>query len=281
MAIAAENPVGAAWAGLGALVFAVGVLIAVRGPVFPVVPKADTAGAAEVGMGRAEGGDPERGSTPDPSPSSSGKPAVKPVPWSIPGIVPGAPEPEPPAVPSPEQREATKLFMDRVRKNDLKGSVNALEDLATKYPWALKDRDVKEQVVELSQRVTALQTDDPDRMFAVLAHKSGSVGIDILYYLATSKGGSRASKMAEEYLRDPKVVGRGSEAMKVAWELRQAKCDDKKALFARAGEHGDVRSLGQLQLLNRRCGRRNRGCCYENDKELDAAMEKFKDRGLR
>jgi hypothetical protein len=281
MAIAAENPVGAAWAGLGAMVFAVTVLVAVRGPVFPAIPAADTAATGLVGKGPAADGEPERGSSPDPSPSSGSKPPPKPGSWSIPAIIPGAPEPEPPAVPTPEQREATKLFMDRVRKNDLKGSVTALEDLAAKYPWALKDRDVKEQVVELSQRVTALQSDEPDRMFAVLASKSGSVGIDILYYLATSKGGSRASKMAEEYLRDDAVVRRGSEAMRVAWELRQAKCDDKKALFARAGEHGDVRSLGQLQLLNRRCGRRNRGCCYENDKELDAAMEKFKARGLR
>ncbi|NUO48600.1 MAG: hypothetical protein HOV80_07060 [Polyangiaceae bacterium] len=254
-------------------------LVAVRGPVFPSIPAADKASADEVGMGRAAGGDPDRGSSSDPSPSSKTPP--KPAPWSIPAIVPGAPEPEAPAVPSPEQREATKLFMDRVRRNDLKGSVSALEDLAAKYPWALKDRDVKEEVVELSQRVTALQTDEPDRMFAVLSSKSGSVGIDILYYLSTSKGGSRASKMADEYLRDPDVVRRGSEAMRIAWELRQAKCDDKKALFPRAGEHGDVRTLGQLQLLNRRCGRRNRSCCYENDPDLDAALDQLKARGLR
>ena len=50
-------------------------------------------------------------------------------------------------------------------------------------------------------------------------------------------------------------------------------CDEKKALFGRAATDGDRRSLGQLQQLDRRCGRRSPGCCFENDPDLRAALD--------
>jgi serine/threonine-protein kinase len=116
-------------------------------------------------------------------------------------------------------------------------------------------------------------------MFDVLATKTGTAGIDILYYLVTSKGGSKASKAADAMLADPKIVARGSEAMQVAWELRNAPCAKKRDLFERAGKHGDQRTVGQLFELNRSCGRRNRSCCLHKDPDLEAAIDALKARG--
>ncbi len=171
-------------------------------------------------------------------------------------------------------------FLDRVRRNDLKGSVTSLEALAAEHPDALKDKEVREQIVELSQRVMQVRGDEPQRMFDVLAKKSGTVGIDILYYLVTSKGGSKASKAADVILADTKIVARGSEAMQIAWELRKAPCAKKKALLERASKHGDQRTIGQLFELNRSCGRRNRNCCMHKDAELEAAIDAIKARGF-
>lgn len=254
-------------------------IAAVRGPVFPDADRARGAvsGSPEASdEGPRASSGPARGGT---SAAASG--SAKAGSWGLPDL-PGLEDDKPPSVtPAPEEREAVKTFLDRVRKNDLKGSVAALESLAADHPSAIKDPEVKGEIVELSQRVMQTQGDLPDRMFDVLARKSGTTGIDILYYLVTSKGGSKASKVADRLLADPKVVARGSEAMRVAWELRKAPCEAKKALFARAGEHGDQRALGQLFELNRSCGRRNRSCCLHKDPGLEAAIDKMKERGYR
>jgi len=61
--------------------------------------------------------------------------------------------------------------------------------------------------------------------------------------------------------------------------LRSARdCDQKKALFPRAQTDGDGRTLGQLQLLNRRCGRHATACCLQNDPDLRQTMDAIKAR---
>ena len=268
-----ERPAHLAWAGFLALIAAVFTIALLRGPVFaegaPSVEE-DRAADREDRDDRQEAG--SRAGAPTASASGKGD-------WSLPKL-PSLDDP-PPAVATAEEREAIQTFLDRVRKNDLKGSVAALEALAEAHPSAIKDAEVREGIVDLSQRVTQTQGDLTDRMFDLLARKSGTTGIDILYYLVTSKGGSKASKIADKLLADPKVVARGTEAMQVAWALYKASCPLKKAQFARAGEHGDQRALGQLFQLNRSCGRRNRACCLHKDPALEAAIEAMKARGFR
>jgi hypothetical protein len=279
MAGALDRPVHLAWGGLIAMTATIFFVAAVRGPVFPEADKPRAAAS-----GTSSGEDDPSGSSAGPTkggPSVAPSGSAKAGSWGLPDL-PGLKDDKPPSVtPGPDEREAVKTFLDRVRKNDLKGSVAALEALAAEHPGAIKDAEVKEEIVELSQRVMQTQGDLPDRMFDVLARKSGTTGIDILYYLVTSKGGSKASKVADRLLADPKIVARGSEAMRIAWELRKATCEAKKPLFPRAGEHGDQRTLGQLFLLNQSCGRRNRGCCLHKDPGLEAAIDKLKERGYR
>ncbi len=276
---ALERPAHLAWAGLIAMTAAIFGIAVARGPVFPEAGAASSRAEdepAEERDDRAEAG--KAGAASGSASSAKGTASAK-GDWALPKL-PGLDDPAPVVTPA-EEREAVQTFLDRVRKNDLKGSVVALEALADGHPNAIKDAEVREQIVELSQRVMQTQGDLPERMFAVLSQRAGTTGIDILYYLVTSKGGSKASKVADKLLADPKVVARGSDAMRIAWELRKAPCNAKKALFARAGEHGDQRTLGQLFELNRTCGRRNRNCCLHKDPSLEAAIEAMKARGFR
>jgi hypothetical protein len=138
---------------------------------------------------------------------------------------------------------------------------------------------VRADIVELSMRVMLLTGGEPDRVFDMIATKMDTTGMDILYELLTTRGGSRAAARAEELLRDEKVRSRGTPAARIAYDLRVAQgCSDKKALFERAKEDGDGRTLGQLQLLNHRCRRRSGGCCLENDPELREAIDTLKAR---
>jgi hypothetical protein len=158
----------------------------------------------------------------------------------------------------------------------------ATEDLARLIelePKSAENGEVRGDIVELSMRVMLLTGGEPDRVFDLISTKMGTPGIDILYELLTTRGGSRAATRAEELLGDEKVRARGTPAMRIAYDLRSAHgCEDKKALFARARTDGDNRTLGQLQLLNRSCGRRAKSCCLQNDPELREAMDGIKAR---
>ena len=59
--------------------------------------------------------------------------------------------------------------------------------------------------------------------------------------------------------------------MRIAYDLRLARsCEAKKALYERAGEEGDRRTLGQLYVVSRECG--------SKDPNLKAAIEALKKR---
>jgi hypothetical protein len=151
---------------------------------------------------------------------------------------------------------------------------DALAHLLEMDSKAGEDGEVRGDVVELSMRVMLQPGSDADRVFDMITTKMGTTGIDILYELVTTRGGSRAAARAEEVLKDAAVRARGTPALRIAYDLRVTRgCDEKKALFGRAQNDGDRRTWGQLQQLNRRCGRRSPGCCYENDPDLRAALD--------
>jgi hypothetical protein len=116
-------------------------------------------------------------------------------------------------------------------------------------------------------------------MFDLISTKMDTIGADILYELVTTRGGSRAAKRAEELLKDESVRARGTDAFRLAYDFRHARrCEDKIALFDRAKTDADGRTVGQLQQLNRSCGRRNADCCLHNDPKLKETLEAIKAR---
>jgi hypothetical protein len=199
-------------------------------------------------------------------------------------IPPAATEKPAPAAPaSPAEaateRELRARFAKDLLQNRLKDAVATLGALVEANPRVAEDRQVRADVVELSQRIMNVDGPEPDRMFELLSKEMDTVGVDILYELVTTRGGSKAAKRADELIRDESVRDRGSEAMRVAYDFRTArKCEDKIALFDRAKDDGDGRTLGQLQLLNRSCGRRSGDCCLHNDPRLKETIEAIKSR---
>jgi serine/threonine-protein kinase len=172
-----------------------------------------------------------------------------------------------------EAQEVWKDFARNVGSRRFKDATVGLERLLELDPNAPRDREVRSMIIELAMRIMLVPGDWPTRVYAQITYKMDTVGIDILYELMTTKGGSRAAKLAEELLKDAKIRARGSEALRVTYDLRKAKsCEAKIALFDRAKEHGDTRVLGQLQVLNRDCRRRDT-CCLRNDPQLKEAIE--------
>jgi hypothetical protein len=204
------------------------------------------------------------------TPAETGTTAASGAPSTRPGSAPTAPTP--PKLETTKMRETRATFEDAMRKRNTKGALEALEALVALDAEVLSDPSIRTHVVALSQPVSLLPGKEPERFLDLLATKAGTRGIDVLYELVTTKGGSRAARDSDLYLRDPNVFERASPALKIAWELRQAEtCAQKKPLLARASSDGDRRALGQLQLTKQSC-RRGAKCCDWKDPELDAAL---------
>lgn len=181
---------------------------------------------------------------------------------------------------SNEAREAREKFQRNVQARRYKSAIEELTSLLENDPGAARDSDTRKAIVELSMRVMLMQGPEPNMVFGLICQRMGTTGLDILYELLTTRGGSRAAKRAEELLKDEKIRSKGSDAMQVAYALRTSRgCDEKKSLFDRAKKYGDNRTLGQLHLLNRSCGRRSGDCCLHKDPELEATIDAIKARG--
>jgi len=120
---------------------------------------------------------------------------------------------------------------------------------------------------------------ESDQVFEALTNDLGSGGLDILFQVVRTRGGSKAARRANDILARPDVLDSASPALRVAFELRQASCQDKRNFFARAAEVGDSRALDELLIAQQaRCSNRKDPCCYREDPEIKDAMAKLRAR---
>jgi eukaryotic-like serine/threonine-protein kinase len=92
-----------------------------------------------------------------------------------------------------------------------------------------------------------------DRVFAALGQRLGADGVDILYEIVRTRGGSKAAVRAEELLLQSEVLARATPAMRITFAFWQAPCADKSALLDRAVADGDARTLVVMQTVGAAC----------------------------
>jgi eukaryotic-like serine/threonine-protein kinase len=116
-------------------------------------------------------------------------------------------------------------------------------------------------------------------VFDALTNDLGPGGLDVLFHLMRTRGGSKASRRASDILSKPEVMERASPELRIAFELRAATCPDKRALFTRAADEGDQRALDELLIMQQaRCTPKRDTCCYKEDEEIKAAISKLRGR---
>ncbi len=120
---------------------------------------------------------------------------------------------------------------------------------------------------------------ESDEVFETLENDLGTGGLDVLFHVVRTRGGTKASRRAQEVLSKPGTMERGSPALRVAFDLRKAACPDKRALFARAADEGDQRALDELLITkDAPCSARRDPCCYREDAELKETITKLRSR---
>lgn len=156
-----------------------------------------------------------------------------------------------------------------VRLHKIGPFLDDLDRLVEIEPAAIDRADVRKMIADAAVIATApsakAEAPESDRLFTFLTTKAGAAGPDILFDLVTSRGGTRAAARAEELLRLPAVVAKGTPAFQVANELRAAAtCKDRTKLYERVKSDGDRRVL-QFLFQMARCGKGPTDCCQGNE----------------
>ena len=167
------------------------------------------------------------------------------------------------------------LGMGHTRSGDLSAAVRC-------YERALdQDSSLKKDPVVLDDlRKAAEDSRSSQAALELASGPLGSVGVDIIYDVATSsKVRKPLSQHAKELLDRESVRAKASPALKIALELRKTKkCSELKELLPRVQKEGDRRSLAKLKRLksHRGCGFLGLGDCYSclrRGKELSDAID--------
>jgi serine/threonine-protein kinase len=158
----------------------------------------------------------------------------------------------------------------------------AVIELVAVDPSALGKESLARAIHSSLVQLEARRRDSADKLFVALAERGGPSGLDLLYGLLSSRGGTSAAKRAEEILSRPEVRKRASPPLAIALELRQTRCKDKPSLFERAAREGDRRALLYLdRLQSMRCTPSIGECCFHNHRGLSRSITALRDRLAR
>jgi eukaryotic-like serine/threonine-protein kinase len=152
---------------------------------------------------------------------------------------------------------ARALFRNAVAAQDFKHGLEPFFTLVEHDPEAFHDAALATAARDFAVTIASAPGDDADRVFDALARRLGSDGVDVLYEIVRTRGGSKASTRAEGLLAAADVSVRATPALQVTYALRAAPCADKLALLDRAVTSGDMRTLVVMETTCKACFSRN------------------------
>ncbi len=183
---------------------------------------------------------------------------------------PAAAAAPPVAAPSAVDPVARALFRNALAAHDFKHGIEPFFTLVEHDGEAFRDPLLATAARDLAVTIASAAGDDADRVFEALAHRTGSDGIDVLYEIVRTRGGSKAATRAEAFLAQSDVSARGTPALQITYALRAAPCADKLALLDRAVQSGDGRTLVVLETTCK--------ACFTHNQALEDAIRALRQR---
>jgi serine/threonine-protein kinase len=170
----------------------------------------------------------------------------------------------------------TARLAEAAREKVHSAGATAFLAIAKLDPTYFRRPSVRADALATIVGIAYAENEQADRVFDVLTNQLGQDGLELLYEIVRSKGGTKAHQRALGLLRDPAVLARTTPALRVALDLRQANCPGKRALFSRAVREGDGRVLTELKALKYApCSRKTDPCCFRDDAELAEAIDQL------
>ncbi|APR86624.1 serine/threonine protein kinase [Minicystis rosea] len=221
------------------------------------------------------------------APRAERKPRVTvapPAPTSA--AAPSAPAPSVSASAMPAEVEGVDVAGWRARldkANQIKDWVlgaKAFLALAQIDPTVLDGADARARVIGVAAGIAYEGKNElADAVFDTLGARLGTPGLELLYELALSRGGTRGGQRARTILGQPDVMAREPPALRIAFEFFVAPCEKRRALLGRAAADGDRRTLVQLEVAHgARCTNKKDPCCFREDPAMVDAIAKIKAR---
>lgn len=189
-------------------------------------------------------------------------------------------EPPPPPPTDVDGLDAIKWRAELIRAAKDENWIRAnqgIHALVTLDPDAFKEPAVVGAVASTAVAIESGGGQNADNLFDALTNDLGEQGWWLLFEIVRTKGATKGSERAALILQHPDLVPHEPPALRIAFELVTAKCEDKPALFPRAVTDGDQRALTAMRLLKEMdCPRRRQGpCCFKENKELAAAIKEL------
>jgi serine/threonine-protein kinase len=201
--------------------------------------------------------------------ASASAPAAEP---NVADVADAAPAPEDGVIDGLDAEEWRKLLRNTAETSEWKRGAAAILALNRLDPSLMTLPSMLDSTAKVVSQIQAQDAGLGDEVFAALS--SGPHGLDVLYRLTSFRAGTKAAVKARELLKQAEVRERGSPAMRVALELREAPCSQKEALAARAAEEGDHRALVLLvPLRSAECDPYREGCCLSESAAVLAAIK--------
>ncbi|NUO47566.1 MAG: serine/threonine protein kinase [Polyangiaceae bacterium] len=192
----------------------------------------------------------------------------------------------PPPLPTPTvtavaglDAEAWKRIVKQApATRDFAKASEGVRALAELDPTSLGGADMRAAVVEVVVTAAADRAQGAV-LTKALAERFGPDGVDVLYDLVATRGGSQAAILATPFLQNQEVRARGSEALRVALELRDAKCEDKPNVLDKVRQSGDERSLAILSAMRSPdCDASSGACCMRENPAVETAARELQER---
>lgn len=192
-------------------------------------------------------------------------------------VAPAPPAPGAPSLPTyATALEAWEAVAKHMQIGHWDNAIDSLEVFVKMDPDGPKDHNVKTGVNDLAVKACVDKTAGRcKRIMALLSERMGEGGVDILFELVVTRGGTGATWHAAQLLQKPDVISRGSEALRMAHALRTANsCPKVKALLGDAAKVGDTRAIRELNIITSRGSQcRARGCCIiQSDPTVKSAI---------
>ncbi|WP_441290150.1 protein kinase domain-containing protein [Sorangium sp. KYC3313] len=177
--------------------------------------------------------------------------------------------PDAPAEPPPDEA-ARKALTDAVKARRWVKAADAIHQLAERDPTALRERALAIAARNVAIAIAKTGEEHADKVFDALSSRFGTAGIDVLYEIVETRGRSTPATRAAKLLRDPEIAARGTPAVRISFELRDATCGEKLPFLERAVSEGDERTLVVLETTVRPC--------YKKNRAIDEAIKKLRSR---
>jgi serine/threonine-protein kinase len=214
----------------------------------------------------------------------SAAPVAAPAPSPSPSLVepsPASSEPTPVAQPTDTDVAGWRARLDKATQ--IKGWVlgaKAILALAQLDPAFLDDADTRTRVVAVAAGIAFENRSElADAVFDTLSARLGASGLDTLYDLMVSRGGTRGGQRARAILADPAVVPRETPALRVAFDFFVGNCSARRALLDRAASDGDRRTLVLMEVAHgARCSSKKDPCCFREDPAMADSINRLKTR---